>query len=87
LDLRRDHKPIVPSLFTLYLHQAIRVSVYLTKTDLCVKIETDRHGEAGRMKKKGFTPERIINMLREAEVLLSLSDGTLHSPEKAMFNE
>jgi hypothetical protein len=26
-------------------------------------------------------------MLREAEVLLSLSDGTLHSPEKAMFNE
>jgi transposase-like protein len=30
-----------------------------------------RHREAGSMKKKGFTPEQIINMLREAEVLLS----------------
>jgi putative transposase len=39
------------------------------------------------MKKKGFTPEQIINMLREAEVLLSQGSTTVEVVRKLGVTE
>jgi len=39
------------------------------------------------MKKKGFTPEQIINMLREAEVLLSQGSTAVEAVRKLGVTE
>lgn len=39
------------------------------------------------MKKKGFTPEQIITMLREAEVLLSQGITTVEAARKLGITE
>jgi len=39
------------------------------------------------MKKKGFTPEQIINMLREAEVLLSQGSTAVEVAKKLGITE